>query len=89
MAKVDLDAFNDIDGEVLNAKTDFMAENENFVNDQVQMTTASTGQMALSSVLFIIGGALMLYNAFTIAYNMLSYYYPDYKDIPLFIVLAR
>lgn len=89
MNKVDLQTFYDIDGEVLGARVDFERENSQFVNDQVQTTTATSGQMAFSTILFIVGGALLLYNAFTIVYDVLAYYYPDYDDIPLAMVDLR
>ena len=53
---------------------------------QTATATASTGAKIFSGVLYLVGGALMLYSAYSIVMTFVNYYHPDYEDIPLSMV---
>ena len=53
---------------------------------QAATATASTGAKIFAGVLYIVGGALMLYSAYSIVMTFVNYYHPDYEDIPLSMV---
>ena len=72
---------------VVNAKEQFKVENTQLVADQVR--EATTTQMATSTVLYIVGGIMLLYSALMIGCTIHDYYYPDYADVPLSMVDLR
>jgi hypothetical protein len=53
---------------------------------QTATATASTGAKIFAGVLYLVGGALMLYSAYSIVMTFVNYYHPDYEDIPLAMV---
>jgi hypothetical protein len=53
---------------------------------QAATATASTGAKIFAGVLYLVGGALMLYSAYSIVMTFVNYYHPDYEDIPLSMV---
>ncbi len=53
---------------------------------QAATATASTGAKIFAGVLYVVGGALMLYSAYSIVMTFVNYYHPDYEDIPLSMV---
>ena len=53
---------------------------------QTATATASTGAKIFSGVLYLVGGALMLYSAYSTIMTVVNYYHPDYEDVPLAMV---
>ena len=53
---------------------------------QVATATASTGAKIFSGVLYVAGGAMLLYSAYNLIMTVYNYYHPDYEDIPLSMV---
>ncbi|MBQ1233489.1 MAG: hypothetical protein IIX86_08155, partial [Clostridia bacterium] len=53
---------------------------------QTATATASTGAKIFAGVLYVVGGALMLYSAYSIIMTFVNYYHPDYEDVPLSMV---
>ena len=53
---------------------------------QAATATASTGAKIFAGVLYVVGGALMLYSAYSIIMTFVNYYHPDYEDVPLSMV---
>ena len=53
---------------------------------QAATATASTGAKIFSGVLYVVGGALMLYSAYSTIMTVYNYYHPDYEDVPLSMV---
>ena len=51
---------------------------------QAAQNAASTS--AISGLLYVVGGAMMLYSAFSMAMTVYHYYHPEYEDIPLALV---
>ena len=51
---------------------------------QAAQNAASTS--AISGLFYVIGGAMMLYSAFSMAMTVYHYYHPEYEDIPLALV---
>lgn len=51
-----------------------------------QVREATTTQMATSSVLFLVGGAMLLYSALMLSLTVINYYNPDYDDVPTSLV---
>ena len=83
--------FNDIENQYIGAKLNFDRTNPsstNYVNEQVQNATAAaqSGGMAISTMLFLVGGMMLLASAFTLGYTAYSYYHPSYRDIPVALV---
>ena len=64
-----------------------------YINQNIQETTTATasssGGMAFSTMLFIVGGAMMLYSAIVLSCTAICYYHPSYSDIPLSMVDMR
>lgn len=64
---------------------------EKILSDAQQMTQnvtdTATFTTPLSSIaLYVVGGILMLYSTFMMAYSVYSYYNPDYEDVPVAMV---
>ena len=57
---------------------------EQYIQDYMQ--AANNPGMAFSTMLFIVGGAMLLASAVSIGLTVLSYYNPGYDDIPLSMV---
>jgi hypothetical protein len=57
---------------------------EQYIQDYVQ--AANNPGMAFSTMLFIVGGAMLLASAVSMGLTVLSYYNPGYDDIPLSMV---
>ena len=76
-----------VDSLVANAEKQFKTDNSLVVSEQAR--EATTGQLATSTVLFIVGGIMLLYSAMMIGCTVHDYYYPDYADIPLSMVDLR
>jgi hypothetical protein len=72
---------------VSNAEKQFKAENGQLAAEQAR--DATTGELATSTVLYIVGGIMLLYSALMIGCTIIDYYYPDYSDIPLSMVDLR
>jgi hypothetical protein len=94
LKKADFDHlnWNNMVEKVEDAKDAVVERHDQIVNDQVKDTlqrNASTGSMAFSSVLFIVGGVMLLVSASGLAYTVYSYYHPTYEDIPLSMVDMR
>ena len=53
---------------------------------QVATATASTGAKLFAGILYVAGGAMMLYSAYNLIMTVVNYYHPDYEDIPLSMV---
>ena len=53
---------------------------------QAATATASTGAKIFAGVLYVVGGALMLYSAYSMIMTVVNYYHPDYEDVPLSMV---
>ena len=53
---------------------------------QAATATASTGAKIFAGVLYLVGGALMLYSAYSMIMTVYNYYHPDYEDVPLSMV---
>jgi hypothetical protein len=53
---------------------------------QAATATASTGAKIFAGVMYLVGGALMLYSAYSIVMTFVNYYHPDYEDVPLSMV---
>ena len=51
---------------------------------QAAQNAASTS--AISGLLYVVGGAMMLYSAISMAMTVYHYYHPEYEDIPLALV---
>ena len=77
LQKLNLDSSN----AVTNAKTK-AAE----AKTQAATATASTGAKIFSGLLYVAGGAMMLYSAYNLVMTVFNYYHPDYEDIPLAMV---
>ena len=73
---------------VVGAKEQFKANYNQMIADEVQGITTMQFT-AISGTLFIVGGAMLLYSAFRLAYTAYCYYHPDYDDIPLSMVDMR
>ena len=58
----------------------------NQAQSQVATATASTGAKIFSGVLYVAGGAMLLYSAYNLIMTVYNYYHPDYEDIPLSMV---
>ena len=54
-----------------------------------QLAQLPQTHMATSTVLYLVGGAMLLYSAFMLGYTAYSYYHPDYSDIPISLVDMR
>ena len=54
-----------------------------------QLAQLPQTHMATSTVLYLVGGAMLLYSAFMLSYTAYSYYHPDYSDIPISLVDMR
>ena len=81
------DTYSSIQDQIGEADKAFATKNSQMIADQARQAT--TGQLAGSTIIFIVGGAMLLYSAFTLAYTAYSYYHPDYDDIPLSMVDMR
>ena len=69
------------------AQKDVVSQHDQIVNEQVRAATeANAGQMATSTILFIVGGVMLLYSALMMGYTVDDYYNPTYDDIPLSMV---
>ena len=53
---------------------------------QVATASASTGAKIFSGLLYVAGGAMLLYSAYNLIMTVYNYYHPDYEDIPLSMV---
>ena len=53
---------------------------------QAATASASTGAKIFSGLLYVAGGAMMLYSAYNLVMTVYNYYHPDYEDIPLAMV---
>ena len=53
---------------------------------QAATATASTGAKIFAGVMYLVGGALMLYSAYSIVMTFVNHYHPDYEDVPLSMV---
>jgi hypothetical protein len=53
---------------------------------QIATATASTGAKIFAGILYIAGGAMMLYSAYNLIMTVVNYYHPDYDDVPLSMV---
>ena len=53
---------------------------------QTATATASTGAKIFSGVLYVVGGVMMLYSAYSMIMTVVNYYHPDYEDVPLSMV---
>ena len=53
---------------------------------QTTTATASTGAKIFSGVLYVVGGVMMLYSAYSMIMTVYNYYHPDYEDVPLSMV---
>ena len=73
---------------IVGAKEQFKANYNQMIADEVQGVT-SMQITTISGVLYIVGGAMLLYSAFRLAYTAYSYYHPSYDDIPLSMVDMR
>ena len=81
------EAYRTVQDTVCQADDEFAAQNSQTIASQAK--EATTGQLAGSTIIFIVGGILLLYSAFSLAYTAYSYYHPDYADIPLSMVDMR
>ena len=94
LSEADTGLFNNVNDRVFDAQVDYGAEHLGDFTGEIQETTAnattsstaSTGGMATSTILFIAGGVMLLYSALMIGYTVDDYYNPTYEDVPLSMV---
>ena len=79
--------FTSVEKMVANAEKQFKAENGQLAAEQAR--DATTAEFATSTILYIVGGIMLLYSALMIGYTVYDYYYPDYADVPLSMVDMR
>ena len=80
--------WHQLESSVGDAQTTFATENTQNIANQVREATTSSG-MATSTLLFLVGGAMLLYSALSMGITALEYYYPNYDAVPLSIVDMR
>jgi hypothetical protein len=83
-------AFYRIDGAAYNAKegvkTAQAVAEENTQTTVENAAASSTGISLSTALLYIAGGALMLYSAFRLGKTVYDYYHPEYEDVPIAMV---
>jgi hypothetical protein len=82
---------HEMNADVGAAKIDYMVEHDHILSDAAQQNTANTATATggFSTVLFIVGGAALLYSAIMLSTTAILYYHPSYDDIPLSMVDMR
>ena len=85
IARNEYSAFKNMDSKIMKAQDAAGIKTEQPAA-QTATATASTGAKIFSGVLYVVGGALMLYSAYSIVMTFVNYYHPDYEDIPLAMV---
>ena len=85
IARNEYSAFKNMDSKIMQSQEAAGIKTEQPAS-QAATATASTGAKIFAGVLYIVGGAMMLYSAYSIIMTFVNYYHPDYEDVPLSMV---
>ena len=89
MNPTDLAIVKQMNGDFMHAWSAQSKVAETQLTNAQNMTQSVTSTSAVSGftvALYIVGGVLMLYSAFSLGMTVYNYYHPDYEDVPIALV---